>query len=125
MASVRPAKRARHPVKVQRRRADRIRPHIDPKIARLLPPLPKARLQAMDESIGKDGVQEPILVTPDGTILEGHHRFRICQRRGIPCPQRVVDVPKEQWPAYALSLNLLRRQMDDVEWGEAFAAYAE
>ena len=56
---------------------------IDPKLERLFPPLPVEILSNLKNSMIQDGCIEPIVVW-NGTILDGHNRYRICWENNIP-----------------------------------------
>ena len=49
----------------------------------LLPPLSAAESEALKRSIEQDGLHYPIIVSKDGTVLDGHNRLRACQELGI------------------------------------------
>jgi len=42
--------------------------------------LPKEEYEALKRSIQNEGLHFPIIVNPEGYILDGHHRWRICQQ---------------------------------------------
>ena len=46
---------------------------------KLVPPLSSEEYHSLKQSIKEsDGLWIPILCTPEGVILDGHHRFRAC-----------------------------------------------
>jgi len=62
-------------------------------------------LLALAESIGKHGVQEPLVVTSDGYILSGHRRHAAARMAGlerVPC--RVLRISREKHPEKVLRL---------------------
>jgi len=79
-----------------------------PEVVAVLPPLSteeKARLKA---SIELQGVRVPILVLPDGRIIDGHHRWELS---GGKAPSEVVGLSDEDALVLAQSLNLDRRHL--------------
>ncbi len=94
----------------------------------LLPPLTGAEYEALKADIAKRGVIVPIEVDADtGDVLDGHHRQRICSELGLaPPPQNKRSFPNQDArDEHAIKLNLLRRQMDDEAWSDAFVKLAE
>ena len=92
-----------------------------------MPPLSEARREALKADIQKRGLMVPIEVDADtGDILDGQNRADICAELGIE-PQQVRRsfVDNGARIEHALKLNLLRRQMDDETWTEAFKTLAE
>lgn len=55
---------------------------IDEEFRTLIPPLTDDEFQRLEKSILAEGVREPI-ITWDGTIIDGHNRYRICQKHAI------------------------------------------
>ena len=56
---------------------------VDSELAGLLPDLDGATFGSLREDISQRGIQVPVIVTEDGTIIDGHHRFRIAKELGI------------------------------------------
>jgi len=86
-----------------------IKAKVDTELAKLLPPLSTAELAALKASIKLEGVREPIKVDENGTILDGHHRFKIDKN----APTRVVSGKTDaEKLAFAFSMNVgTRRNM--------------
>jgi ParB-like chromosome segregation protein Spo0J len=80
-----------------------------------LPELPTAEYARLKQSIADHGVLIPIQVTPDGLILDGHHRARACAELGLVCPTVVVDVPEEKRWDWIFVVNVARRHMSVAE----------
>ena len=55
---------------------------IDSEFQSLIPPLTDDEYQRLEKSILAEGVREPI-ITWNGTIIDGHNRYNICQEHGI------------------------------------------
>ena len=58
---------------------------IDSEFQTLIPPLTDDEFQRLEKSILAEGVREPIITWND-TIIDGHNRYRICEKNGIDCP---------------------------------------
>lgn len=56
----------------------------------LLPPLSTQEQEQLEISIVNDGCLDPIEFDEDGNILDGHHRYEICTRRGVEFKSKVV-----------------------------------
>jgi DNA-binding CsgD family transcriptional regulator len=68
---------------------------------------------ALRDSIQRFGVVVPIVVTPDGRIIDGHNRWDIAQELDVACPREVRDVASEdEARELARTLNLDRRHLD-------------
>jgi len=89
-----------------------------PEIQELLPPLSKSERNALTRSVRQDGVKQPILILPDGRIIDGHHRWEIALGLGKDVPCQVEDIPIDHAFALALALNWARRQMTEPQWAE-------
>jgi ParB-like chromosome segregation protein Spo0J len=74
------------------------------------------------EDIRARGIRVPVEVDPGGRIICGHERVRAAIRLGLPTvPTRVIDLPDElAYQEYALTDNLLRRQLAPTEQAKAF-----
>lgn len=78
-----------------------------------MPPLSAEEYSALEQSIKDHGVQVPIIVDENGTVIDGHHRQKITQDLGIRCPSTVVTGKAEsEKRTLALSLNLDRRHLN-------------
>lgn len=55
---------------------------IDSEFQSLIPPLTDDEFQRLEKSILAEGVREPI-ITWDGTIIDGHNRYKICTKHGL------------------------------------------
>ena len=55
---------------------------IDSEFQSLIPPLTDDEYKRLEKSILSEGVRDPI-ITWNGTIIDGHNRYRICDEHGI------------------------------------------
>jgi transcriptional regulator with XRE-family HTH domain len=65
-------------------------------------------MRALEESIRRDGVKYPILILPDGRIIDGYHRWRIA---GDECPYEVLNISEDKAFILGIALNLARRHL--------------
>jgi ParB-like chromosome segregation protein Spo0J len=79
--------------------------------------LPDDEYEALKAHIARHGVQEPILVTSEGIIIDGHERFKAVTELGIrKYPIRVVgNLSEKERRERAITLNLLRRHLSRAE----------
>ena len=80
---------------------------------RLVPPLSKEDYDNLVKSIVKDGVQIPIIVNRKHVILDGHTRYRICQKYKIPFETMIkhFEDPLEE-KKFVIESNLHRRSLN-------------
>src|SRR5260370_23501854 len=87
----------------------------------VLAPLRPEELAALEADICKRGILLPVEVDEDGQILDGHHRAAIAVRLEIDCPTLVRRFATDQEKReHAIKMNLARRHLDPVRWGQAF-----
>ena len=56
---------------------------VDPEFRDLIPPLNEEELKLLEASIVADGCESPLIVW-NGVIVDGHNRYAICRKHGIP-----------------------------------------
>lgn len=56
---------------------------VDPEFRDLIPPLNDEELAMLEESIVANGCESPLVVW-NGVIVDGHNRYAVCQKHGIP-----------------------------------------
>lgn len=74
------------------------------------PMLPDQELDELAESIKANGLRNPIVLTPDGLILDGRNRFAACERAGITDPTTTV-YEGDDLAEYVIDCNSSRRHM--------------
>jgi hypothetical protein len=78
-------------------------------LADLFPLLAPDDLQALADDINEHGLINPIVVGPDGTLIDGRNRLKACEMAGVaPVFELLEDVDTE---AFIWSVNAKRRQM--------------
>ena len=65
---------------------------INEDIQKLLPPLSKTEYTGLEEDILKNGCLSPLVVWED-VIVEGHNRYAICQKHGLPFETVSMEFP--------------------------------
>lgn len=73
------------------------------------PMLSDAELGELAESIAENGLRNPIVLTPDGLILDGRNRAAACERAGVE-PATVV-YEGDDLAEYVIDCNSSRRHM--------------
>lgn len=82
----------------------------------LIPRPSKEERQALKESIMVDGLHTPLIINPDGVVLDGHTRYEICQELSIKPPFVIKDFEtKEQEKEFVVTSNLIRRQLNPYQ----------
>lgn len=83
-------------------------------------PLPASVYESLKSSIEANGVLVPIVVDEKGSVLDGHHRRRICAELHIDCPTVVLEgLSEQEKEAVVLTMNALRRHLSGAEKGQA------
>jgi len=85
---------------------------VNPEYQKLLPKLPQEEYEALKESIKTEGQHYPIIVNDEGFILDGHHRFQICQELSLTPKYEIKEFPSVlHEKKFVIESNLLRRQL--------------
>ena len=66
--------------------------HIDTEYKALIPPLAADELAQLEENILQDGCRDSI-VTWEDAIIDGHNRYAICQKHGLPFKAITMEFP--------------------------------
>lgn len=84
---------------------------IDPELRELVPPLTDDERQALEANILRDGCREPLVLWRGHDILlDGHHRYEICQRHDIDFAVTDVELPDREAAADWIDANQLGRR---------------
>lgn len=87
----------------------------------VMPRLSADEYADLEQSIKTDGVLVPIIVSPGGEIIDGHHRAEIARKYGIHCPEVVKHGDPTELRTFAYSLNLNRRHLSREQRRELIA----
>lgn len=87
----------------------------------VMPPLPESDYLALKASIAEHGVMVAVEITPEGYVVDGHHRVRACRELGLTTYPRVVraGLTHDELLARALVLNLTRRHLTRQQRADA------
>ncbi|MFL5330467.1 MAG: ParB N-terminal domain-containing protein [Gemmataceae bacterium] len=79
----------------------------------LLPKLPEAEFVELLADIEQRGIEVPIIVTPEGIVIDGHHRLRAAKKLGLRKIPKVVltGLSSKEQKARAIAVNFHRRQL--------------
>jgi N6-adenosine-specific RNA methylase IME4 len=84
---------------------------VDPELRELVPPLTDDERQALEANILRDGCRDPLVLWRGHDILlDGHHRYEICQRHGIDFAVTDVELPDREAAADWIDANQLGRR---------------
>ena len=84
--------------------------------ANLVPELSAQEYESLKQSIKENGLHLPIILNQDGILLDGHHRFKICQELGIEPRTFTRDFEDElEERLFVIECNLKRRQLSDAQ----------
>ena len=64
--------------------SDQRTPVVLPEMEQLLPPLSAEQFSSLERDILESGYYAPIIVNEELVIVDGHNRFRICEKHGLP-----------------------------------------
>lgn len=64
--------------------SDQRTPVVLPEMEQLLPPLSAEQFSSLERDILESGCYAPIIVNEELVIVDGHNRFRICEKHGLP-----------------------------------------
>jgi ParB-like chromosome segregation protein Spo0J len=73
------------------------------------PMLPDPELEELAESIRANGLRNPVVITPDGLILDGRNRAAACDLAGVEPHYVIYD--GEDLAEYVIDANITRRNM--------------
>ena len=94
-------------------------PVVLPEMEQLLPPLSGEQFSALESDILENGCYAPIIVNEDMVIIDGHNRFRVCEKHGLPYQMLAFSftdlLEAKQW---ALDTQKGRRNLDKWELGK-------
>lgn len=87
----------------------------------VMPRLSQDEYADLEADIVAHGVMVPITVSPDGTIVDGHHRDEIARKHDLHCPRVTATGSEPELRGLAFSLNLNRRHLNREQRRELIA----
>lgn len=94
---------------------------LNPEIQSIIPPLRKDEYDLLEASIAAEGCRDALIVADDDTLLDGHNRYEICTRLGLPYLTQTLVMPlptQVDRVLWVLRNQLGRRNLCDVDRGE-------
>ncbi len=99
--------------------SDQRTPVVLPEMEQLLPPLSVEQFSALERDVLENGCYAPIIVNESMEIVDGHNRFRICEKHGLPFKMMVFSfadlLEAKQW---AVETQRNRRNLSMWELGQ-------
>jgi len=83
--------------------------------AEVMPEMSPTDYAGLLEAIRERGLDDPIIVHPDGGILDGRHRYRACVELGITPDIQLWDGERGHELDYVLDHNLARRHLTESQ----------
>jgi ParB-like chromosome segregation protein Spo0J len=78
--------------------------------------LTEQEYQTLKSSIQTNGLWYPIIINEEGLILDGHHRFKVCEQLNIKPKVEVMSFStKTAKKLFVINSNRLRRQFNDCQ----------
>jgi hypothetical protein len=81
-----------------------------------MPPLDRATLEALTESIREHGVIVPVVKDQTGFVLDGNNRIAIAAALGVAVPEVIFECEEDQRAILSIELNGARRQITEEQW---------
>ena len=93
---------------------------INPELEAIVPKMTDAEFESLKYSILEEGLKIPIECMIDGTIIDGHNRFKACGIVGVEPKYKVIEEIKtiEEAKNYAVITNLKRRHLNAYQKAE-------
>jgi len=96
--------------------AREMRPKVDPKFRDFLPPKGDEERTLLRKSIIEDGIRDPIVITEDGRIVDGHGRWEIAQELKLKVKTFVKEFKDDDAALdWMVSNQLARRNLTSEE----------
>lgn len=71
--------------------------NIDPEFRKHLLPLDAHEILFLEESIASEGCRESLVIwEEESTLIDGHNRYEICNRLGVPFTTRTISLPDRE-----------------------------
>jgi ParB-like chromosome segregation protein Spo0J len=82
----------------------------------VVPELSSEEYHSLKESIKNRGLRMPIIINKQNVLLDGHHRYKICEELGIEPKFEVIDFADEfEEQLFVIEANLQRRQLSNFQ----------
>ena len=84
-------------------------PQVDPDFQKLISPLSEEEFKQLTDNCLKDGIRDPIVIW-NGTIVDGHNRFRIAQEHNLPFLIKEMSFQSREEAKHWIIANQLGRR---------------
>lgn len=92
---------------------------VNPDFEALLDPLLTEESECLEQNILEHGLLSPLFVGKDGTIYDGHTRFKICKKHNLKIRYKVIDLgDKEAIEDWIIEHQLGRRNLTEFQKAE-------
>lgn len=90
---------------------------VNPRIEDSIVKMSNSEYEAFKKNVSEEGLKKPIEVMADGTIIDGHHRFRACNELGIePSYIKKPEIKTiQQAIEYTKTVNIHRRHLNSFQ----------
>ena len=89
-----------------------LEPH---RLAATMPSMREEELDALREDVRTWGIVSPLIVLPEGGVIDGRHRLLIAKELGLGAPASQFMGGEERAATYVASLNLQRRSLSQSQ----------
>jgi hypothetical protein len=97
---------------MQRKKVMTTKLRIDEELRAFIPPLTTAETEALERSLVETGRAIEPLTVWHGTLLDGHHRYAICTRLGLPFDTIEIELAdREAAKAWMFDRQIARRNL--------------
>ena len=98
---------------------------IDKEFETLIPPLSADEYRLLEESILAEGCRDA-LITWNGILIDGHNRYRICEKHGLPyCTAEIELEDRNAVKVWMMKNQLARRNLTDFQRCEMVYAVSD
>jgi len=91
----------------------------------LIDALSKEEFELLKKSILAEGCRDAICVLEDGTIIDGHNRFKICSEHDIKFDVKVIDIKPEDVEEWVYLNQLGKRNLNEARKAYYIGKYYE
>ena len=87
--------------------------YMNPDLQSLIPPLSREEYAQLEANLLQDGCHDALIVwEEEQTLLDGHNRYDICERHGLPYTTQALSLPDlDAAKAWMIANQLGRRNL--------------
>ena len=91
---------------------------IDEGFKTLIRPLAEQEFNQLEESILQDGILNPVIVTSDYVVIDGHYRYSVAQKHNLKIPIKIMDFnSRNDIELWIIKNQFARRNLSKYERG--------